>query len=275
MDIKNSKTFNKAKDINTNLFSVLIIVLSIFLVVLIISTVVGIQNKIKEGEYIGQEIETKNTISVSESSEVYAKPDLALANFSVKNEAATVAEAMKENAEKMNTVIAFIKEEGVEAKDLKTTNFNIYPRYEYRDVEVEIYPYNGERRVLVGYEITQTLSVKIRDMEKIGDIVQGATNKGANQVNNLQFTIEDRDEFEKQARNEAIEKAKNKAKELASELGVDLVRITNFSESNGAVYRDYDYYAKTEAVGMSGEVPQIETGENKIEVGVSITYEIR
>ncbi len=276
MDIKNSKDLKKVKDINKNLFSFLIVVLSVFLLALIVSTVVGIQNKIIEGKYIGQEIETKNTITVSEKSEVYAKPDLALTSFSVKNEAKTVSEAMNANTEKMNAVIAFMKEQGIEDKDLKTTNFNIYPRYEYRDVEVEVYPYDGERRVLVGYEITQTLQVKIRDMEKIGDIVQGATDKGANQINNLQFTIENRDEFSKQARNQAIEKAKNKAKELAFELGVTLVRITSFSENSGNVYRDYDYYAKTEAAGMGGEVaPQIETGENKIEVGVSITYEIR
>lgn len=262
------------KDINKILFSFLVIVLSVFLLALIVSTTVGIQNKIKEGEYIGQEIETKNTITVSEKSEVYAKPDLALANFSVKNEAKTVSEAMSANTEKMNTVIAFMKEQGIEDKDLKTTNFNIYPRYEYRKAESEIYPpYDGEKRILVAYEITQTLEVKIRDMEKIGDIIQGAADKGANRINNLQFTIENRDEFEKQARNEAIEKAKNKAKELASELGVHLVRITNFSEGGGSAYRGYDYYAKAET--MSGSAPQIETGENKIEVGVSITYEIR
>jgi uncharacterized protein YggE len=254
------------------------VVLIIFLIALTISTIVGIQNKIKEGKYIGQDVVAKNTIMVSSTGEVYAKPDLALLTFSVKTEAETVAKAMSENTEDMNAVIALMKAMGVEEKDLKTTNFNIYPRYEYKkeDKEKEIWPPQPEgRRVLVGYEITQSLQVKIRNIEKIGDIIQGATGAGANQVGSLRFTIDNEDELKKQAREEAIQKAKDKAKELAGQLGVDLVRITNFSES-GIAPRLYSYdYAMTEAVGLGGgETPQIETGENKIEVTVSVTYEI-
>lgn len=236
--------------------------LIVFLAVLTISTAVSVQNKIKEGRYIGQEIETKNTITVSDQAEVYAQPDLALAIFSVKTEKKTVTQAMTENTEKMNEIIDFIKETGVEEKDLKTTTFNIYPRYDYvRGI-----------RILVGYEVTQSLQTKIRNLEKIGQIIQGATDAGANQVGDLQFTIDQPDEFKKQAREEAIKKAKDRAEEIADQLGINLVRITNFSES-GQLPR-YDYALK-ETTGLGGgAVPQIEIGENKIEVTVSITYEI-
>ena len=264
MDVQNFKHLGEKNKI---LFTGLLIILSVFLLALTVSTVVSIQNKIKEGKYIGQEIEAKNTITVSDKGEVYARPDLAITTFSVTTEKKTVAEAMKENAEKMNAVIDFIKEQEVEDKDLKTTSFNIYPRYEWHE-KTQFYP-QGER-VLVGYEVRQSLQVKIRDMDKIGEIIQGATDAGANQVGDLQFTIDDEDEFKKQARGQAIEKAKDKAKELASQLGVKLVRITNFSES-GIVPR---YYALEESVGIGGEAPQIEVGENKIEVNVTITYEI-
>ncbi len=265
------QNFKNLREKNKILFTGLLIILAVFLLALTVSTIVGIQNKIKEGKYIGQEIETKNTITVSDKGEVYAKPDLALTDFSVITEKKTVAEAMSENAEKMNAVIDFIKEQGVEDKDLKTTGFNIYPRYEWYGV-TQFYPQG--RRVLVGYEVQQSLEVKIRDMEKIGDIIQGATDAGANQVGDLQFTIDNQDEFKKQARGQAIEKAKNKAEELASQLGVKLVRITNFSESGVIPY----YYGFEKAVGMGGgeeaPAPEIETGENKIEITVSITYEI-
>ncbi len=264
MDTKNFKAKHEC----------LLIVLSIFLMVVTVWFVVAIQNKIKEGKYIGQEIEAKNTITVSETGEVYAKPDLALTTFSVIAEAKTVTEAMTDNTQNMNAIISAMKKEGIEEKDLKTTSFTIYPRYEWRKIETEIYPYPPGKRVLVGYEVRQSLQVKIREMAKIGDIIQEATDAGANQVGNLQFTIDQEDELKKQARGQAIDKAKLKAKELASQLGVNLVRITNFSES-GVAPRFYELM-KEEAVGMGGgEAPQVETGENLISVTVSITYEIR
>jgi uncharacterized protein YggE len=251
------------------LFKGICVILMALLFVLTIYVFVSVQNKIKEGRYIGQEIESKNTITVSGSGEVYAKPDLALTTFSVLTEKKTIAKAMEENTEKMNAVIDSIKEQGVEEKDLKTTSFNIYPRYEWRE-KTQFYP--SGRRILVGYEIRQSLEVKIRDMEKIGVIIQKATDAGANQVGDLRFTIDDQDEVKKQARGQAIDKAKEKAEELASQLGVKLVRIVSFNEG-GIVPR---YYALEEAIGMGGEdkALQIEVGENKIEVSVSITYEI-
>jgi len=251
---------------NKNLIVALIVVSILLLLSLIVWINVDIQDKIRE---------TENTITVSATGEIYTKPDLTLTTFSVVNEAKLVSEALAENTKKMNAIINFIKAQGVEDKDLKTTNFNISPRYEYRKEETEIYPYPPGKRVLVAYEVTQSLQVKIRDMTKIGDILQGATDAGANQVGDLQFTVDKEDEFKKQARNEAIEKAKVKAKELAAQLGVNLVRITNFSESAVLPY----FYGLEKAVAPAGigggEIPQIETGENKIEVTVTITYEIR
>jgi len=266
-----NENFKNIKKVKIYLVACLAVVLTLFLITLIVSTIVGIQNKVKEGKYIGQGIETKSTIRVSDTGVIYAKPDLAIISFSVKNEAKTVDIAMKENVEQMNRIIDAIKKQGVESKDLKTTNFNIYPRYEYHEKK-EIPPYypQGER-VLVGYEIIQSLQVKIRDMEKIGKIIEGATTAGANQVGNLQFTIDKQDEFKKQAREQAINKAKTKAEELALQLGVNLVRIINFSETS-VLPR---FYGLDEASGLGGEkAPQIEIGENKIEVTVFITYEI-
>lgn len=258
-----------------NLKCVFAVVLMLFLAALTASVSVGIFNKLKESKYIGRDIEVQDTITVSDSSEVYAKPDLALTTLSVITEAKTVGEAMSENSQKMNAVIAFIKGQGVEDKDLKTTNFNISSRYEWYQETTCFYPPcpSGER-VLVGYEVTQSLQVKIRDMAKIGDILEGATEKGANQAGDLYFTIDKEEELKAQARKEAIEKTKAKAKELAGQLGVKLVRITNFSE--GGVWPVYTPYAlEKAAAGIGGgEAPQIETGENKIEVTVSITYEI-
>ena len=242
----------------------------LFLAVVNVWFGVGILNKFKENKFIGKEIETKNTISVSGTGEVYAKPDLALIDFSVVTEKKTVGEAMAENTKKMNSVIETIKNQGVEEKDLKTTNFSIYPRYEWHE-KSEIYP--SGKRVLVGYEVNQTLQIKIRDLTKIGNIIQEATNAGANQVGDLQFTIDKRDELKSQARKEAIEKAKVMAKEIAGQLGVKLVKIVSFSE-NAVAPIPSPYFMERAAEGGKVGTPQIQTGENKIEVTATITYEI-
>jgi hypothetical protein len=257
---------------HNNLFKVFLGLAAAFLFVLILSSAAGTFNKIKEWKYIGQGVEAKNTLTVSESGEIYAKPDLAVTSFSVITEAKTVAEAISENTKKMNAVIVAVKNQGVEEKDLKTINFSISPHYDYSD-KSQIYPYEGTR-VLAGYDVTQSLQVKIRDLEKVGSIIQAAVDNGSNEAGDLQFTIDNQDGLEKQAREEAIKKTKAKAEELAGQLGVKLVRITGFSDNN---YAPYFYAAeKASALGMGGgdAVPQIQTGENKIQVTVSITYEI-
>jgi uncharacterized protein YggE len=111
-------------------------------------------------------------------------------------------------------------------------------------------------------------------MEKIGAIIQAAVDNGSNEAIDLQFTIDKEDELKAQARELAINKARTKAEELAKQLGVKLVRIVSFSENNYVPY--YYPMEKSSATGLGGgsSVPQIETGENKIEITVSITYEI-
>ncbi len=260
----NNQIFENLKE--KKIFIVFKVALVILLVFLIAWVGVDILNKIREGKYI----ESKNTITVSATGEVYAKPDLALTVFSVITEAKTVVKALSDNTKKMNEVINSMKSQGIEEKDLKTTSFNIYPRYEWYDEKV--FPPSG-KRVLVGYEVQQSLQVKIRDMAKIGEVIEGGSSAGANEVGDLQLTIDNQDELKKQARGKAIEEAKAKAKELASQLGVGLVKIISFSEN--AIVPFYYGLEKTAATGMGGgEVPQIETGENKIEVTVAITYEI-
>ncbi len=241
----------------------LLILVSVLLVVLIVSLAIDIGDKITA---------TENTISVSGTGEVYAAPDLALTSFSVVTEAKTVNEALSENTEKMNAVIAFVKGEGVTDKDVKTTGFNIYPRYEWYEPGTCLIPCPSGRRVLVGYEVYQALQVKIRDLAKVGDIIQGATGEGANQVSDLQFTIEDEDDLKNQAREAAVEEAKAKAKVLADQLDMSLGKVVGFSE--GGVVPRYDYAAVPEAMGGGGGEMQIETGENKVTVTVTVTYEI-
>jgi hypothetical protein len=248
---------------NKKILTPLMLTLSL---ILIIYFGISSYNQFKEGQYIG---ESENNITISGTGEVYAQPDLALISFSVITEKETVSEAMSENTSKMNNVITEVKNQSVEEKDLKTTNFSVYPRYEWYEA-TETKP-SGER-VLVGYEIYQTLEVKVRNLENIGNIIEKATEAGANQVGSLQFTIEDEQEFKNQAREKAINQAKEKAQEIAEQLDIELVKIINFNENtNSPIF--YRSYALDEDSGMGGA--NIETGENKIEVNVNLTYKIK
>ncbi|MDD5144739.1 MAG: SIMPL domain-containing protein [Candidatus Pacebacteria bacterium] len=242
------------------LFPVIVLV-GAFLTVLIVSNVIKIKNELSQGE---------NTFTVTGSGEIYATPDIAMVNFGIVTESPSVVEAMSKNTNSMNTLIASLKEQGVEEKDLKTTSFTIYPRYEWEEKTV-LYP--GGKRTLAGYEVRQTLQTKIRNMDNVGNIVLRGTKAGANEVSELQFLIDKEDELKKQAREKAIESAKAKASELASQLGFKLLRVSNFSE-NGTIPYFYGYRSSVEA-DTSGVVPEIATGENKVEVNVTITYEIK
>ncbi len=241
-------------------------VLILLFLILSVSSVVDIFNKIKEGKYIGQSNDVRNSISISETGEVYAVPDLGIINLSVITEAKTVEVAMEKNTQDMNNIIQAMKDQGIEGKDLKTTSFNIYPRYDYSE--------NYNKRTLSGYEINQQLQVKIRDLEKIGAVIQEATNAGANDVSQLQLTIDDQDKLKEEARNQAIEKAKVKAEALTSQLGVKLGKVITFNEnSSSPVYPMYESYDSS-MKGLGGATPDIQSGENKISIGVTITYEI-
>lgn len=239
----------------------------IVLIAIVIWLGVDIVNNVKELKYIGQDALARNTIQVIATGEVFASPNLSLIDLSVVTEKENVSEALEENTAKMNRIIGFLKERGIEERDLRTTGFNIYPVYEW----IEGLPYQPPgKRLLTGYEVRSSLQVKVRNLGQVGELIQGTAELGANQIGNLQFTVENQDDLTAQARGRAIDEAKAKAKELSSQLGIKLDKITEFHESTGFPI----YYQSLEAAGKGGETMQIQPGENKIEVTVTITYEI-
>jgi uncharacterized protein YggE len=265
---------SELKKITLGQKNILLTIFVVFSVALTALIIVATLNKVEYREYIGQEFEAKNTITVSAQGEIFAKPDLAIVNFSVVSERKSVDEAMKENTRKMNAIIDFMKGNGIEDRDLRTIAFRVEPRYEWHNGDRF---HHRDRRVLVGYEVHQSLEVRIRDMEKIGVIIQGGTNLGANQVGSLRFTIDNQEGLKNQAREQAITKAKEKAEILASQLGVKLVRIVNFSEDYRRPFIPPFDFGVREVMAPAAELapPEIEIGEDKIQSFVQITYEIR
>ena len=239
---------------------------SLLLVVVVVFMFFAIQNEIKTGRYIGQEISSKNTITISGQGKILATPDIGEVSLGVLSEAKTVAAAQKDNTEKMNKVIKAMKDLEIDEKDLKTVNYSIYPNYQYI----------SGKSVIIGYQVSQTLAVKIRQLDKASEVLAKAAENGVNQIGSLAFTIDDPESIKAEARKKAIDDAKQKADVLKKDLGVNIVRIINFYES--ATQPPVSYYGE-KAYGIGGgggaPAPDVQTGQNEIVVDVTITYEIQ
>ena len=236
--------------------------------------------------YIGGGINATNAITVSGHGEAFAVPDIATFTFSVVSLKSTVALAQEDATKKINEVTKYLKDAGVADKDIKTSDYSVYPQYEYSQsvcpavsssMGAPVYCPPG-KQVLKGYEVRQTTTVKVRDTAKAGDLLTGAGSKGATEVSGLNFTFDNPDQVQNEARDKAIANAKAKAEVLAKSLGVRLVRVVSYNE-NG--YPGPIYYGKEMALGMGGDgavaqsAPAISVGENKVTSDISITYEIR
>lgn len=252
------------------MLALVFLALALFLVVKTI-------NAIKEYRFIGGGASATNTITISGKGEVFAVPDIVEFSFSVTEEKKTVAEAQEIAALIINNIIAFLENSDIKNVDIKTINYNIYPRYEYETKECSngFCPPGGER-VLKGFEVNQSVSVKVRDTEKAGKVLAGIGELGASNISGLNFTIDDEEELFKEARKKAIDDARKKAKQLAGDLDVKLVRVVSFSESgNQPYYKNFAFAEVASLDSFGAGAPEIPVGENKITSNVSISYEIR
>lgn len=206
-------------------------------------------------------------ISVTGEGKVAAKPDIATLSATIVTEKPTVSEAQAKNTESSNAVADFLNASGIDPKDIKTTNYSIYPQYFYA---------TNKKPEITGYQVRNTVEIKIRDLSKVDDILGGVVEHGANEISQVAFTIEDKNKLKEEARKLAIEMAKKKADVLSGDLGVRLKKIIGFSESDGG-YPPPIFYGKAEtlSVGYGGGGPDLQGGEQEITVTVTVTYELK
>lgn len=218
---------------------------------------------------------TTNTVSFSGEGKVLAKPDIATVEFSIITEATTSKTAQDDNSKKSQKVTDFLNKQDIEDKDVKTTSYNIYPKYSYPGpVIYNQFPERSNEPKIVGYQVTQSFQVKVRDFDKLSGIVDGLVSVGVNNVNNLGFSVEDPEKLKSEARAKAIADAKKKAAELKNQIGIRLGKIVNFSEGFGGYPVPYYLEAKSGG-GVGGDGPSLPPGENEISVSVTLTYQIK
>ncbi|MFA5932381.1 MAG: SIMPL domain-containing protein [Candidatus Paceibacterota bacterium] len=233
------------------------------------------------------ENKTPDTISFSGHGEVQAVPDIANVYFTISKDGKTVKEAQDAVAVIEKKALDVLKAKGVDDKDIKTENASFNPKYEYRQsvcppipmgagsVSAPSYYCPGGKQVLLGYTASESITVKIRNTDNVGDIMQGLGTTGASDLNGPNFAIDKEDALKAQARKLAIDEAKQKAEVLAKDLGVRLGKITSFNES-GNYPMMYAKTAMMDSVGASAPAPAvIPKGQNTITSDVTITYEIR
>ncbi len=225
------------------------------------------------GLYVaGKFVETRDrslaTIAVTGEGRAFATPDIGEISLGIQTgRMKTAAEAMAKLKEGMNKVVDGIKKTGVEAKDITTENFSLNPIYDWTD--------QGQQ--FRGFEATQSVRVKVRNLDKVTDVLTAATNGGANQAGSVNFTVDEPEAKRAEARQKAIDQAKEKAETLAAELGMRLGDIKGFDEGGG--YSPPMPMMARDAVGMAGgggdmaSLP-LPSGEQEIRVNVTLTYEL-
>lgn len=212
--------------------------------------------------------------SVSGDGKAVGVPDVAQVTFSVITEGGKdIGKLQQENTAKVNAINAFVKEQGIGDKDIRTQGYSIDPRYQYFSC-----PTSGGAcppAEIVGYTINQSVQVKIRDFTKIGILLSGMVEKGANSVSQLTFAIDDPTGVQNDARAEAIVKARQKAQGLASAGGFRLGKLLSIEESLSMPAYPYPVYERAMGMGGGGVAPSIEPGSQEISVSVTLRYEIK
>ena len=205
-------------------------------------------------------------IWVSGQGKVAVIPDVAVLSMGVEAEASTVEGAMDEAAVAMDRVIVALHSKGVAEKDIKTQWFDIYPIRDWIEDDYD---------VVLGYRVTNMVTVKIRDVESAGDIIDVATKAGGDliRIHGVSFTVDDPSIYESEARALAIADARAKAQQLASFAGVHLGNPFYISESGGffPIYQDYGM-----GIMEAGRVPTpISPGETEITLTVQMAFAIQ
>lgn len=203
------------------------------------------------------------TFDVSGEGKVSVKPDVASVTAGISLQAATVKSAQDQINSVINKVSEGLKQTGVDAKDIKTSNYNINPSYDY----------TGASQKITGYSASTNLLVKVRNLDNVNNVIDTATANGANQISGVTFEVDDKTKAEDEARQKAVAEAKKKADQAAKIAGFKLGRIINYSESFQGSPRPVPFMM--EVAKSAGSPTQVEPGSSEIIVNVTLSYEIQ
>lgn len=196
---------------------------------------------------------------------VYSAPDVAEIGAGVTTRAPTAQEAVSKNAQAMEGVIAKLREIGIESSDIQTSNFSLNPQYDYNR--------EGGTRTFIGYDVNNQVQVKLRDLERVGEVLDALVSAGANNIHGPNFTLEADDAAKSEARTKAYQSGQAMAQEYARMAGYSGVRLLEISET-------FQSYGGPRPVAMRASAEaadagtQIEPGEVGTGVTLTVKYEM-
>jgi len=199
---------------------------------------------------------------------VSVAPDMAVISTNVVSTAKTAADALSENSAAISKVIDAIKGAGIEARDIQTRGFGIYPRYE------RITGNSDRQPNIIGYEVRNGVEVNVRDLAKLGGLLTLVVDSGANSVDGIRFEVSDPNEKLDEARKRAVEAARHKAEVFAAAAGVELGNIITISETGTQMPRPLMMRAES-MMAASAEAVPIEAGEETIAANVTIRWALK
>ena len=208
------------------------------------------------------------TLSVSGSGQAFLAPDIAYVYVGVHTENATAAEAVSENTSQTEKLMQAIQDFGIDAKDIRTTNFSIYPMDKFD-------PATGQPSGQKVYAVDNTVYVTVRDLDKLGDLLDTAVQAGANTVNSVQFDVAEKTEALKQARADAVKDAESQAQSLAQAAGLSLGEIQSIGFSEASPYPVFDGKGGGGAVAGEAAAVPIQPGQLTFTVYVNVTYALK
>ncbi len=262
---------NNEELFKSDVFKKAVLGVLILLGVFLLTASIGQVKKYKNGG-----MPSYNAITVNGVGEVTAVPNIATFSYGVSEEGATVTEAQTKATEKHNAAMKYIKDAGVEEKDI-TVSTSFSPKYEYKQGVCTQYGCPNGKSVIVGYTAGYDVRVKVRNADKAADLITKIGELGASTLSGLTFSVDDEEALKAEARTKAIADAKAKAEKLSEDLGIDIEEIMSYYENPDAM----PMYAESMSMDYGGGVmkaaaptPDLPKGQSKITVNVSVTYRI-
>lgn len=202
-------------------------------------------------------------IEVVGESETRVTPDIATINAGVMTSAATAAAAMSENSTKINALFAALKKSGIADKDIQSTGISISPQYNYEQ---------NKAPVVTGYQANNSVNIIVRDLDKLGGIIDALVAQGMNQLNGPTFDVENKDAALDQARTAAVKKARARAELYAAAAGVTLGKLVKLSEQTTTNQPPYPMMRM--AAASAETATPVAAGQLGLSVSVNLVYAI-
>lgn len=206
---------------------------------------------------------THSTLNLSAEGEARVAPDMATINLGVMTEAQTASVAMDQNAARMNAVIAALRRAGIEERNIQTSSLNLNAQYDYRQ---------NESPVLRGYRAENQVTIRVLDLDRLGQALDAVVAAGSNQINGISFGLQDPTEAENRARMDAVRALREKADLYAAATDHRITRMLSLSEGGGYAPQPPMPMMAARNFAVAESATPVQSGEMSVKVNISAVY---